>query len=69
MTNRTESNSYAGADALLYKLASINTPKVTPLSSGNCETVEDLWNKVIYPLLPAKDVMLRWHKVNWRLSF
>ena len=37
---------------MLYKLASINTPKVTPLSSGNCETVEDLWNKVIYPLLP-----------------
>lgn len=63
MTNRTESNSYAGADALLYKLDSINTPKVTPLSSGNCETVEDLWNKVIYPLLPAKEVMLRWHKV------
>lgn len=63
MTNITVNNSYVGADALLNKLANINKPKVTPLSSGNCETVEDLWNKVIYPLLPAKDVMLRWHKV------
>ena len=63
MTCSTESNGYAEADALINKLANINNPKVTPLSSGNCETVEDLWNEVIYPMLPAKAVMLRWHKV------
>lgn len=48
---------------LVNKLNSINLPKVAQLTSGSSKTVGDLWNDVIFNLLPDKDVVLRWHKV------
>ena len=48
---------------LVNKLNSINLPKVAQLTPGSSKTVGDLWNDVIFNLLPDKDVVLRWHKV------
>lgn len=51
------------ARELIDKLADISNPRVPQLSPGKSETIEDLWNNVILPLLPPKDVVLSWHKV------
>ncbi len=37
--------------------------KVPQLLQGTCSSLGELWDKLISPLLPAKDVVLRWHKI------
>ncbi|MBE6416798.1 MAG: hypothetical protein E7032_09805, partial [Akkermansiaceae bacterium] len=36
---------------------------VKQLPSGSAASVGELWEKLISGLLPAKDVLLQWHKV------
>lgn len=48
---------------LTDKLQTINSPKVPILSAGTCNTLAEIWNKRISPLMPAKEIVLKWHSV------
>lgn len=48
---------------LLEKLNTINVPRVVPLQEGKAQTAEEFWDSFIIHNLPAKDVVLKWHRV------
>ncbi len=48
---------------LITKLTNINKPKVACITEGKCETLEEIWSKLILPVMPRKEVVLRWHQV------
>lgn len=48
---------------LKEKLAKISTPKVRTLQDGRVSSVEELWDRVVLPYLPDREIMLKWHKL------
>lgn len=48
---------------LLEKLASIDKPKIKPLSNGTAVSIEEVWDTLIVPYLPKRDVVLAWNEL------
>lgn len=49
-------------EELCQKLDKIHKPAIPNLPTGYAATIQELWEKVIKRMLPAKEVALAWHK-------